>query len=212
MLGAGERVMIGVAGGSGSGKTTLAHELVRAFGDELSCLVMQDSFYVDQSARFDGDGGSVNFDQPSSLDFELLERLLRSLRLGISVEVPQYDFSTHRRLASTSPLAARSLVVVDGTLILDSPIVRPLFDIAVFVECDESVRFSRRLERDVRERGRTPDGVLKQFHRQVKPMHDEFVEPSKRHAHLCVAGTEALATSMQRVLERVTVRGQLAAV
>lgn len=212
LLGAGHRVMIGVAGGSGSGKTTLAQELVRAFGDELSCLVMQDSFYVDQSARFDGDGGTVNFDHPSSLDFALLEQQLCALRLGLGVEVPQYDFATHRRLARTSPLEARPLVIVDGTLILDSPIVRPLFDVAVFVECEESVRFSRRLERDVRERGRTPDGVHKQFHRQVKPMHDEFVEPSKRYAHVCVAGTEALVTSMARVLERVTARSQLAAV
>ena len=212
LLGAGHRATIGVAGGSGSGKTTLAQELVRAFGDELSCLVMQDSFYVDQSSRFDGDGGSVNFDHPSSLDFGLLELQLRALRRGVDVEVPQYDFATHRRLASSTPLAARPLVVVDGTLILDSAIVRPLFDVAVFVECAESVRFSRRLERDVRERGRTPDGVHKQFHLQVKPMHDAFVEPSKRHAHLSVAGTEQLATSIPRVLERITARAQIAAV
>lgn len=210
LLAAGHRVMIGVAGGSGSGKTTLAQELVQVFGDELSCLVMQDSFYVDQSARFDGDGGSVNFDHPSSLDFELLEDQLRSLRQGASVEVPHYDFATHRRLSRTTRLEARPLVVVDGTLILDSALVRPLFDVAVFVECAETVRFSRRLERDVRERGRTPAGVHKQFHLQVKPMHDEFVEPSKRHAHLCVAGTEALATSMHRVLEQVSARGQTA--
>jgi len=210
-LRAGRRLLIGVAGGSGSGKTTLAHHLVQTFGDELSCLVMQDSFYIDQSARFDGDGGSVNFDHPSSLDFELLEAQLRALRAGQPVEVPHYDFATHRRLASTTPLASRALIVVDGTLILDAPGVRPLFDVAVFVECPEEVRFARRLERDVRERGRTPDGVHRQFHRQVKPMHDAWVEPSKVHADVRVGGLEPIAASMQRVLARVSVDERLSA-
>lgn len=196
----GRRVLIGVAGGSGSGKTTLAQELVRAFADD-ACLVMQDSFYIDQSARFDGDGGSVNFDHPSSLDFPLLESQLKALREGTPVEVPIYDFATHKRLSRTDPLEAHPLVVVDGTLILDAPNVRPLFDVAIFVECEEDVRFNRRLERDVRERGRTPDGVHKQFHRQVKPMHDAFVEPSKQHAHLRVSGTEPIDVSMAHVLE-----------
>lgn len=195
------RVLIGVAGGSGSGKTTLAQELVRTFGDEHSCLVMQDSFYVDQSARFDGDGGSVNFDHPSSLDFALLEQQLKALRDGRAVEVPIYDFATHKRLDRTDPLSSRAMIVVDGTLILDAPNVRPLFDLSIFVECEEDVRFNRRLERDVRERGRSPDGVHKQFFRQVKPMHDEFVEPSKRHAHLTVSGTESLETCLRSVLD-----------
>jgi uridine kinase len=199
-------VLLGVAGGSGSGKTTLAQELVRTFGDEHSCLVMQDSFYIDQSSRFDGDGGSVNFDHPSSLDFGLLESQLRSLRDGRGVEVPIYDFATHRRLERTEPLASRPLVVVDGTLILEASNVRGLFDVAVFVECDEEVRFTRRLERDVRERGRTPDGVHKQFFRQVKPMHDAYVEPSKQHAHLKVSGVEPLEASMRSVLEVLSQR------
>ncbi len=206
LLDSGRRVVVGVAGGSGSGKTTLAQELVRAFGDEHSCLVMQDSFYIDQSARFDGDGGSVNFDHPSSLDFGLLESQLRALKDGRAVEVPIYDFATHSRLARAEPLESRPLVVVDGTLILDAANVRPLFDVSVFVECAEDVRFNRRLERDVRERGRTPDGVHKQFLRQVKPMHDAFVEPSKQHAHLTVSGVEPLNASMRSVLEILSER------
>lgn len=206
LFASGRRVLVGVAGGSGSGKTTLAQELVRAFGDEHGCLVMQDSFYIDQSARFDGDGGSVNFDHPYSLDFGLLESQLRALRDGRGVEVPIYDFATHRRLARTEPLSSRPLVVVDGTLILDAANVRGLFDVAVFVECDEDVRFNRRLERDVRERGRTPDGVHKQFFRQVKPMHDAYVEPSKQHAHLKVSGIEPLESSMRSVLEVLSQR------
>jgi uridine kinase len=201
LLATGRRVIVGVAGGSGSGKTTLARALVQAFGDEHGCLVTQDSYYVDQSARFDGDGGSVNFDHPSSLDFALLASQLRALRDGRGVEVPVYDFATHRRLRQTEPLASRPLVVVDGTLILDATSVRPLFDVTVFVECAEDVRFHRRLERDVRERGRTPDGVHRQFFRQVKPMHDAYVEPSKAYAQLRVSGVDPLEASLRSVLE-----------
>ncbi len=201
LFAAGRRVLVGVAGGSGSGKTTLAQALVQAIGDEHGGLVMQDSFYVDQSARFDGDGGSVNFDHPSSLDFGLLASQLEALRDGRGVEVPVYDFATHRRLRKTEPLLSRPLVVVDGTLILDAASVRPLFDVTVFVECPEDVRFNRRLERDVRERGRTPEGVHRQFFRQVKPMHDAYVEPSKAHAHLRVSGVDPLDASLRAVLE-----------
>lgn len=206
LLDAGRRFIIGVAGGSGSGKTTLAQELVRAFGPNRACLVLQDSFYIDQSARFDGDGGSVNFDHPSSLDFALLAEQLSALRSGSRVEVPIYDFATHTRSQRTEPLEPRSLVVVDGTLILDAPQVRALFDVAVFVECDEAIRFNRRLERDVRERGRTPEGVQKQFSLQVKPMHDAYVEPSKQYAHVRVPGVERLEHSVEAVLRRMVLQ------
>lgn len=204
----GRRLLVGVAGGSGSGKTTLAQELVRIFGEAQSCLVMQDSYYFDQSARFDGDGGSVNFDHPSSLDFALLARQLLALRDGQAVEVPCYDFATHTRAARTVTQPARPVIVVDGTLILEAPEVRELFDVAVFVSCSEATRFGRRLERDVRERGRTPEGVHKQFHRQVKPMHDAFVEPSQRNAHLSVDGEGELTSALGLVLERLDALGR----
>ncbi len=202
-LAEGRRLLVGVAGGSGSGKTTLAQALVHRFGTSTCSFLMQDSFYIDQSARFDGDGGAVNFDHPSSLDFALLAASLAALRDGATVEVPVYDFATHTRRPETVREEPRALIVVDGTLILDALEVKSLFDVTVFVEADEDVRFARRLERDVKERGRTPDGVRQQFVRQVKPMHDQFVEPSKHAAHLRISGTEPLELSVERVLERL---------
>lgn len=174
--------LLGVAGGSGSGKTFFARALQKALTQTHCELVYQDNFYIDQSHRFDFDGGSVNFDHPSSIDFDLLARHLRTLKSGAPVEIPIYDFATHKRRRETLPIAPRKVVIVDGILIFHASQVRELFDEMVFFETPEEIRFSRRLERDVNERGRTPEGVRNQFLNQVKPMHDEFVEPSKAHA------------------------------
>lgn len=204
----GRRITVGVCGGSGSGKTTLARELMRTVGPHLACVLAQDAYYIDQSARFDGDGGSVNFDHPSSLDFGLLADHLRTLRDGGSIDVPTYDFSSHRRLKTATPFLPTALIIVDGTLILDSDDTRPLLDVKVFVECPEPLRFQRRLERDVHERGRTPEGVHAQFSRQVKPMHDTYVDPSKHHADLRLSGTDSLAASVKAVLDLVVQRSR----
>lgn len=196
-------IAIGIAGGSGSGKTTLAQALHRHFGPERCAILSQDSFYVDQSARFDGDGGSVNFDHPSSLDFPLMALQLEGLLAGRSVQVPLYDFVTHSRRAETIEFRARPLVIVDGTLILDAAQVRRHFALRVFVDAREELRYARRLERDVRERGRTPEGVERQFLRQVKPMHDAFVEPSRAQADLLVSGERRLEESVAAVLHAI---------
>ncbi len=200
-LTSGRRYVIGVAGGSGSGKTTLAMLLARHLGPELCDVLAQDSYYIDQSARFDGDGGAVNFDHPASLDFPLLHTQLDQLLEGRAVEVPIYDFATHTRRRETQPFAPRPLVVVDGTLILDDRDVAQRFCVSVFVETREELRFARRLERDVRERGRTVDGVYRQFVRQVKPMHDTYVEPSKQHASVRVSGEGTLDDELTHVLD-----------
>lgn len=201
LLAGGRRFVVGVAGGSGSGKTTLAATISRQLGPDLCGVLAQDSYYIDQSARFDGDGGSVNFDHPSSLDFPLLEQQLAHLLDGSPVEVPIYDFATHSRKKAVEYFAPRPLVIVDGTLILDAQHVRQRFSMSVFVETREEVRFARRLERDTHERGRTPAGVYKQFTRQVKPMHDQFVEPSKEWASLRVSGEAELDEELRRVLD-----------
>ena len=196
----GQRIAVGIAGGSGSGKTTLAQKLHELFGPELSAILPQDAFYIDQSARFDGDGGSVNFDHPSSLDFPLMGEQLETLLSGRHVEVPIYDFATHSRLRETEHFPARPLVIVDGTLILDAAPVRRHLGLSVFVQTDEALRYARRLERDVRERGRTPEGVQRQFLRQVKPMHDTFVEPSKANCSLCVSGECTVDEALEQVV------------
>jgi uridine kinase len=178
--------IIGVAGGSGSGKTFFARELQKILGDERSAILYQDNYYIDQSHRFDGDGGSVNFDHPESLDFDLLALDLGKLKKGESVDVPTYDFATHTRKKETIKYHPKKIILVDGILILDSSVVRAKLDEAVFFDTPEELRFKRRLERDVQERGRSADGVKKQFEKQVRPMHDQFVEPSKIFAQTII--------------------------
>lgn len=178
--------IIGVAGGSGSGKTFFARELQKILGDEFSAILYQDNYYIDQSHRFDGDGGSVNFDHPESLDFDLLAKDLGKLKKGESVDVPIYDFATHTRKKETIKYHSKKIILVDGILILDSSVVRAKLDEAVFFDTPEEMRFKRRLERDVQERGRSEDGVKKQFEKQVRPMHDQFVEPSKIFAQTII--------------------------
>ena len=174
--------IIGVAGGSGSGKTYFSQDLLKTLGNQRTTIVLQDNFYIDQSHRFDFDGGSVNFDHPDSIEFSLLAQHLRVLKEGKSTEIPTYDFATHSRKKETLLIQPAPIIIVDGILILHIPEVRELFDETIFFDTHENLRFSRRLDRDVRERGRTPEGVKEQFLRQVKPMHDQFVEPSKAHA------------------------------
>lgn len=195
--------IIGVAGGSGSGKTYFARELMRILGDEVCSILYQDNYYIDQSHRFDGDGGSVNFDHPSSLDFDLLAVGLSKLKSGLSIEVPIYEFATHKRLSKTITCAPRKVILVDGILILDSSVVRAQLDEAVFFDTPEELRFQRRLDRDVHERGRTPEGVKKQFDLQVRPMHDQFVQPSKAHAQTVVCDLGEYSETLQEFINRL---------
>ena len=174
--------LVGVAGGSGSGKTTFAKDLLKRLSPGQCALVYQDNYYIDQSARFDHDGGSVNFDHPDAIDFKLLADHLAALKRGEAAEIPTYDFATHRRLKETIHQPARKIILVDGILIFHSEPVRALLDELIFFDAPEKLRFERRLKRDVEERGRTPDGVQAQFLTHVKPMHDQFVEPSKKFA------------------------------
>jgi uridine kinase len=178
--------VIGIAGGSGSGKTYFARALYNNIGDEHCALVYQDNFYIDQSSKFDFDGGSVNFDHPSSLDFDLLAEKLQILKSGLAAEIPIYDFATHSRQTHTYHQPTKKIILVDGILIFHPPQVRSLFDEMIFFDTPEELRFKRRLDRDVNERGRKPEGVHNQFFKQVKPMHDQFVEPSKEFADYIV--------------------------
>lgn len=182
--------VIGVSGGSGSGKTyfakALAKELSQKRGEDVCSVIYQDHFYKDQSAKFDFDGGSVNFDHPEALDFRLFADCIENLKRGQSVRIPQYDFKTHSRQGEGVLMNPRPVLIADGTLIFHYPFVRELFDELVFIETKEDLRFSRRLDRDVRERGRTPEGVRAQFLNQVKPMHDQFVEPCSNYSGLII--------------------------
>lgn len=177
-----EICIIGVAGGSGSGKTTFANRLREKIGQEHCCVIGQDSYYIDQSSKFDHDGGSVNFDHPDALDFSLMGDHLYEIKQGQQINIPIYDFATHSRKEECVNLKPKKIVFVDGILIFSQDKVITQIDHKVFIDCPEELRFERRLKRDVKERGRTPDGVKTQFFNQVKPMHDKFVEPSKQQA------------------------------
>ncbi len=195
--------LLGVAGGSGSGKTFFARALRQQLGASVCELVYQDNFYIDQSRRFDGDGGSVNFDHPDAIDFDLLANCLQSLRHGRRTEIPVYDFVTHSRLPAPIVVEPRPILIVDGILIFHSEKVRALFDERVFFDTPEEIRFQRRLERDVKERGRKPEGVRAQFLRQVKPMHDTFVEPSKAFAHKVICDQGEFTSALREACARL---------
>ncbi|MAX66700.1 MAG: uridine kinase [Halobacteriovoraceae bacterium] len=197
--------ILGVAGGSGSGKTFFAETLAKRLGPKHSFVLYQDSYYHDQSARFDHDGGSVNFDHPESLDFDLLATHLQMLKEGHDIEIPIYDFATHQRLKKTITQKNKQVIIVDGILILTQPKIRALLDESIFVKTPEDIRFQRRLSRDVLERGRTAEGVKKQFEAQVKPMHDLFVEPSQEHATIISSGTdiETFQSVLQGIIKKL---------
>lgn len=196
--------ILGIAGGSGSGKTYFAQALKKTLSEDFCEVILQDSFYIDQSARFDFDGGSVNFDHPQSIDFTLLAEKLKSLKQGRAVEVPIYDFVTHSRLKKTVHVQPKRVILVDGILIFHSEILRPIFDDLIFFDTHEELRFSRRLHRDVHERGRTEQGVRAQFQNQVKPMHDTFVEPSKRFANTVVSETDDFSVVLAAYEKKLT--------
>lgn len=187
--------LIGVAGGSGSGKTTLVEMLQNHFGAGRAAVLFQDAYYIDRSREFKGDG-SLNFDHPDAIDWKLLGQHLKDLREGKAIAVPIYDFVHHQRKAETEVLAPKDYVIVDGILLFVHETIRNLFDIRLFVETSEPVRYQRRLARDVQERGRTPDGVRIQYDTTVRPMHDLYVEPTRIHAHQIISGENQSTVSI----------------
>jgi uridine kinase len=179
-------VAIGVAGGSGSGKTTVAQAILRAVGETRIAFLAQDSYYRDVVHGAQRELLDHNFDHPSALDTELLVEHLEALKSSRAVNVPLYDFVHHRRTGQTRRVEPQPVILVEGILLLAEPKLRQLLDVKVFVDTDADVRLVRRLRRDMEERGRAVDDVLRQYMRTVRPMHLEFVEPSKRWADVIV--------------------------
>lgn len=193
-------LVIGVAGGSGSGKTTFSRMLQANLGDSFCGRLAQDSYYRDMHEQFDRDGGRVNFDHPDAIEFDLLVKHVQALREGENILVPNYDFATHRRLFESTFFPCRPIVILDGILLLTHSELRQLMDFAFFIDTQEDLRFQRRLQRDVRERGRTPDGVREQLFNHVKPMHDLFVEPSRRFAHRVISGEKSFGPVIEEIV------------
>ena len=179
-------LVIGLAGGSGSGKTTVAQEILSRVGADRISFLQHDSYYKDLSGLPPGLRSELNFDHPNSLETELLSEHIISLQQGREVEVPIYDFSIHSRTGRTFTVAPHRVILVEGILIFVDADLRKLFDIKIFVDTDSDIRFIRRLQRDISERGRTTESVIKQYQSTVRPMHLEFVEPSKRYADVII--------------------------
>jgi len=183
---AAKSIVIGVAGGTGSGKTTVSHEILARVGRDQICYIQHDSYYRDLSHLTPAQRAEVNFDHPDSLETELLIHHLQHLVAGASIEVPVYDFTTHTRTGETFLLESRKVILIEGILIFADPELRELMDVRIFVDTDADIRFIRRLKRDMEQRGRTLESVIHQYLNTVRPMHLEFVEPSKRYADIII--------------------------
>lgn len=181
-----EALVIGIAGGTGSGKTTIANNILARVGISNVAFLAHDNYYrnLDDLPRLKRD--LANFDHPDALDNELFIEHVRTLKLGQPVEIPHYDFATHTRLESTTTVQPLPVLLVEGIMLLAIPELRDLLDVKIFVDADPDVRFIRRLERDISERGRTVDSVIEQYMATVRPGHEAFVEPSKRYADVIV--------------------------
>lgn len=179
-------LVVGISGGTGSGKTTIADRVMKALPAENVLLLQQDHYYRDLSHLSMGERNKINFDHPDSMETELMVEHVRRLRDGHAVERPVYDFTQHLRRKETVRLEPRAAIILEGILIFDNAALRELMDVKIFVDTDADLRFIRRLRRDLSERGRTLESVVSQYLSTVRPMHLEFIEPSKRFADVII--------------------------
>ena len=196
-------VVIGVAGGSGSGKTTVVRRIVESLGPEQVVLLEHDHYYKGFGELTIDERAALNFDHPDALETDLLVRHVQALKAWEPIEVPRYDFAAYSRLPATERYEPRRAIIVEGILIYTDPKLRELMDVKVFVDADADTRFIRRLQRDVAERGRTMAAVIDQYLATVKPMHFEFVEPSKRYADLIIPEGGENLVAIDAIIARV---------
>ncbi len=201
-------LVIGLAGGSGSGKTTIARTIMERVGRDRIAFVQHDAYYCDQSDVPFEIRAQVNYDHPDSLETSLLIKHLHALRAGQAVDVPVYDFSLFTRTHETTRIEPRPVILVEGILIFVDPLLRALFDIKLYVDAPADLRFIRRLQRDMTERNRSPESVIRQYLETVRPMHIEFVEPTKRFADLILpeggfnpVGVDVIVARVRAMLE-----------
>jgi uridine kinase len=196
-------IVIGIAGGTGSGKTTVANVILRRLGADKITFLPHDSYYRDLEDLKIEERQSINFDHPDALETELLVEHIQALKRGETVEVPIYDFTTHTRTDQTLHIESQRVILVEGILIFADETLLNLFDAKIFVETPDDIRFIRRLQRDLLERGRTVDSVIQQYMTTVRPMHLEFVEPSKRQADVIIPEGGHNTVAMDMVVARI---------
>ncbi|EAS19687.1 MULTISPECIES: uridine kinase [Nonlabens] len=179
-------LILGIAGGTGSGKTTVVDQMVHTYPDHEVNVISQDSYYKDTSHLSYEERVKINFDHPGSIDFELLEKHLLELKEGKTIDQPVYSFVEHNRTGEVVKTAPSKVVIVEGILILTQPRIRDLFDIKVYIDCDSDERLIRRLKRDIADRGRDLTEVLERYQNTLKPMHQQFIEPTKAYADVII--------------------------
>ena len=195
-------LVIGIAGGTGSGKTTLMNNIVEEFGDVVTIL-SHDNYYRRLDHLTMEERTKVNYDEPAALETELMATHLQALRSGFAVECPVYDFSQHNRSNETIHIVPRKVIIVEGILIFENQALRDLMDIRIFVDTDADVRLCRRIKRDVTKRGRTLESVLEQYQTTVKPMHEKYVEPSKKFANIVVPEGGKNLVALDMIMGRI---------
>jgi uridine kinase len=196
-------IVIGIAGGTGSGKTTVANKILNQVGKHRIAYLPHDAYYRDLSDLPQEQRAAINFDHPDSLESELMVEHIKKLKKWESVDLPIYDFSIHTRTDKTIHIEPHPVIIVEGILIFAEPELRNMFDVKIFVDTDADIRFIRRLQRDIAERGRTMDMVVHQYMSTVRPMHLDFVEPSKRYAHIIIPEGGLNEVAMDMVIARI---------
>ncbi|WP_209122868.1 uridine kinase [Alkalihalobacillus sp. BA299] len=201
-------IIIGVAGGTGSGKTTVAKEIFHQFNEKSIVLIEQDAYYKDQSHLSFEERLCTNYDHPLAFDNDLLMKQLQMLLEGESIDVPVYDYAKHTRSEKVIPVLPKDVIILEGILILEDERLRDLMDIKVFVDTDADIRILRRLSRDIQERGRTLESVVDQYTNVVRPMHLQFIEPTKRYADIIIpeggqnrVAIDLMATKIRSIVE-----------
>lgn len=196
-------LVIGIAGGTGSGKTTVANVILKRVGRDHISYLPHDAYYRELGDLPPDQKAAVNFDHPNSLETELMIEHILELKAGRAIELPVYDFSTHSRTGKSIRVEPHRVIIVEGILIFAEPGLRELFDVKLFVDTDPDIRFIRRLTRDITERGRTTENVIHQYMTTVRPMHLEFVEPSKRYANVIIPEGGLNEVAMDMVIARI---------
>jgi uridine kinase len=196
-------IVIGIAGGTGSGKTTVANVILKKVGNHRIAYLPHDAYYRDLKDLPPIQRVAVNFDHPNSLESELMIEHVKKLKNWEAVDIPVYDFSTHSRTTKTTHIEPQQVIIVEGILIFAEPNLREIFDVKLFVDTDPDLRFIRRLQRDIAERGRTMEKVIQQYLSTVRPMHLEFVEPSKRYADVIIPEGGLNEVAMEMVIARI---------
>mgnify|MGYP002773224576 CR=1 FL=1 len=198
-----ETILIGIAGGTGSGKTTLADKVVQSFGSNEVSILRHDNYYKRHDEMPFEERCKLNYDHPDAFDTDLLCEHIKLLKAGQSIQMPVYDYANHNRSDKTVTVATAPVIVLEGILIFAEPELCNLMDIKVFVDTDADVRILRRITRDVKERGRSLDSVITQYLTTVKPMHEQFVEPSKRRADIIIPEGGENAVALEMLIQRV---------